>query len=132
MMNKLSKRISILTLLSFLSLIQACTEVGGFSSSRPSNNNSQVVRGPTGGGTGGGILVADNDGNVLRNKRFDLYINENGFTQKLKSGYTDANGRLDIDEETLYQVETGNSDLIVEVYDGNRKITAVAQIDYDS
>ena len=145
-MKELSKRICITTFLSFMSLTQGCTELSGlFSSSKSSStiskgnspnndsfNNPKEVRGPTGGGTGGGIIIVDSSGQTLKNKRFDLYIQENGFSEKIQSGYTDSDGRLSIDQEILAKIESGEADFVVEVYDGAKKTLARAEIDYSS
>ncbi len=136
MMNELSKKISILAIVSFILLIQGCTDLSGLLSSnskysnKPNNSSSsnggvsKEVRGPTGGGTGSGIIIVDNSGKALKNKKFDLYATENGFKTKLKTGFTDSSGNLDIDEDILSKAQSGDIEFSVDVYDGLTKTVA--------
>lgn len=135
-MNRNLKNISLVTLVLLLPLFQGCTELGSFLSSKPSSGNSgsswsapvKEVRGPTGGGTGGGIIIVDDSGKTLKSKKYDLYVRVDGLKQKLKSGYTDSNGEVSLDSDTFSQVRSGDAELIVEVYDGTEKSLANAEL----
>ncbi len=137
-MSKKLNKISFVAILILLPLFQGCTETSGFYSSRPSSNKNNTindilnpvkdVRGPTGGGIGGGIRIADSNGNVLKNKKVEIYISSFGTKEKIKDAYTDSNGEITLDSKTLERINEIGSDLIVEFYDGKDKSVADAKI----
>ncbi|MBC7473572.1 MAG: hypothetical protein H7263_04720, partial [Candidatus Sericytochromatia bacterium] len=91
-------------------------------SSNSNNNTDKLVRGPTGGGLGGGIIVVDNSGNVLSRTKYELYLEENYLKQKIQVGTTDKKGKINLDgdklsDEIISRINDGSDRLIVEVYD---------------
>ncbi len=130
--KKLVKKIVlIISITSFIPL-NGCDKNFSFSSpsiSRPSsnsnnNNTDKLVRGPTGGGLGGGIIVVDNSGNVLSRTKYELYLEENYLKQKIQVGTTDKNGKINLDgdklsDEIISRINDGSDRLIVEVYDAD-------------
>lgn len=133
-MDKLVKNISVIFVLVSLFNLTACDGTGfsipsGSSSGNSSNNSNQVVRGPTGGGLGGGILIADNNGKPLSNKKYEIYYNG----MKIQSGYTDSQGMANLSGNTLSDemisaIERGSAKLEVDVFDGTEKSTAQAKL----
>lgn len=141
-MSRSLNKFSFISILLLLPLFQGCTEMGSFNSSRPGlfedkkPTNDIIspvkeVRGPTGGGIGGGIRVVDNEGNPVKYKKVEIYvrsIESFGIKQKIKDGYTDMNGEINLDSDTFEKIADSEATLIVEFYDGTEKTVANAEI----
>lgn len=139
-MSRILNKFSFICIILLLPLFQACTELGSFNSSRPNANNKnnkditqpvKEVRGPTGGGVGGGIRVVDNSGNPVKFKRVEIYVRSLesfGIKQKIQEGYTDMNGELSLDSVAFEKITDSDSSIIVEFYDGTEKNIAKAEI----
>ena len=134
-MDKLVKKIILFTAITSLVNLGAC-ENSGFVISNPRKNNiksiDKVVRGPTGGGLGGGVVVVDNSGQILTNTRYELYFDD-GFKQRIQSGYTDNKGKINLDSDKLTsdminQLRYGSARFEINVYDGAEKSIAQGRL----
>ena len=137
----MNKKILLILVLSGLSL-NSCDLKGDFyslpkSSSKAKTVPNKEVRGPTGGGAGGGIIVVEKNGIPLPNKKYDIYLQENGGKEKLQSGTTDSNGKIILAEsklpaEKIEKLQNGSLKIIIETYEGNTKSAAKGRIIIDN
>jgi hypothetical protein len=126
-MNKIKKRFCLLLFSSFF-ILTGCTDTFNYGSN-PGSGNGQIVRGPTGVGSGGGVIIVEKNGLPLANAKYDLYIQDGPFKEKLQNGTTDGSGKIQLagsklNIDKVKQLQNGSIKIIVEVYDGNVK-TAV-------
>lgn len=128
------KKPILLFLFSSLFILSSCTEPFNFGSlpkpgNQNNNNDNKVVRGPSGVGSGGGVIIVENNGVPLSGKKYEVYLEENGSMENLQNGFSDEEGKIQLSEtkltaEKIRKLQDGAAKLIVEVYNGNVK-TAV-------
>jgi hypothetical protein len=120
----MTNKIFLMIIFSSLVILSGCTETSFYVptkkvSDNNSGNNNQTVRGPTGGSTGGGIIIVEINGNKVINKNYSAYIEINGSKKLLKSGKINSNGEIalsdnDLSFEDFEKIQSGKAKLIVE------------------
>jgi len=117
-------------------ILNGCTEkfeFGTGNSTKTGTGNDSIVRGPSGTGSGGGVIIVENGGDVAADTKYELYLEEDGFKEKLQSGTTDSEGKIQLSEsklsaERIRKLQNGSLNIIVEVYNGSEKTAASGRI----
>jgi hypothetical protein len=134
--NLLIKRPLCLLLFSMVFTLTACNDkfdFGSVSGPVKKASDNQVVRGPAGVGSGGGVIIVENNGESLPNTRYEIFIEENGVKTSLQKGTTDNEGKVQLSESKLSadrisKLQNGDAALEVEVYNGNAKTAARGRV----
>ncbi|MFN8671729.1 MAG: hypothetical protein U0457_06535 [Candidatus Sericytochromatia bacterium] len=118
-------------LIATLLLFTACTTTPNYSSYPSSSYNDKTARGLTGGGLGGGIIVAEN--NITSNSTYNVYLKQGSKKVLIKSGQINSNKEIELSDnalssEDVNKIQNGEASIILEIDTGDKILTAEGKI----